>query len=101
MKGPEYIQVRLLKSTYNQLLAFSEEEQRKARRRPHAYSRALTKARVSVCDAVDELLVRQYKEMERKRAWTTKRRAKQKAREDLPISLELDRMAEEGCPNHT
>lgn len=101
MKGPEYIQVRLLKSTYDQLQSFSQEEQVKARKRPHAYSHALSKARVSVCDVVDELLCRWYKEQARKRAWMTKRRAKQKVREDQPLLFEIERMVEEGCPNHT
>jgi hypothetical protein len=101
MKGPEYIQVRLLKSTYDQLQAFSEEEQLKARKRPQAYSQALSKTRVSVCDVVDELLCRWYKEQARKRAWMVKRRAKQKPREDQLLLFDMERMVDEGCPNHT
>jgi len=99
MSSPEYIQVRLLMATYDRLQAFLEARRAKARARPIRARPAMLKTRSSVADAIDELLFLYDNEEARKSAYSQKRAAERKAREDKPFCWEVNRMLEEGFPN--
>lgn len=99
MEKSEYVQCRLTAATHQRLTAYLERLKAKAAAKPERYRPALSKGKVGLSDAIDQLLYFFDQEESRKRSYTQSRAKKDTLPQPLFDNLEVDRMIAEGCPN--
>lgn len=101
MKVERYVQCRLTVDTHTRLTAFLGRLKSKAARAPGKYRPALSRGKVGLSDAIDELIFRLDLEESRKKSYSKGRRRKGRMLGSIFEDPEVQRMIDEGCPNHS
>lgn len=94
-----YTGVRLQRGTHARLQAFLDRLKLKAKANPSKFRPALTAGKIGLGDAIDELLYIVDREEMRKSSYSRSKKKAEKINPAQPLLFDMDRLADDGCPN--
>lgn len=99
MEQRQYVQVRVSADTHKRLTSVLNELRRDAVVRPDDYLPGLSQGKVGLSDAIDQLIFARDTEKVRKRSYKDAKRNPRVTVVPPHRRGEIDRMADDGCPN--